>query len=138
MNPVAGFLEREGLPAPQRVIRLAGALPGADGRPLTPHLVLVDDGALLVGADRASGVRIDALAAQPLRYVPGRLSDALIVGTHEIGVPLGRADAVKQLLATARLRRSTRPDPAPPPLSERFVSGLRPVEQAVAGHLPRA
>jgi hypothetical protein len=129
MNPVAGFFEREGLPAPQRVIRLAGTLPGADGRPLTPHLVLVDDGALLVGADRAQGVRIDALAAQPLRYVPGRLGDALIVGTHEVGVPLGRADAVKQLLATARLRRSTRPDPAPPPLAERFVSGLRPIDR---------
>lgn len=129
MNPVAGFLEREGLPAPQRVIRLAGALRDAGGRALVPHLVLVDDDALLVGADGAGGVRIDVLAAQPLRYVAGRLSDTLIVGAHELGVPVGRADAVKQLLATARLRRSARPEPAPPPLGERFVSNLRPADR---------
>jgi hypothetical protein len=129
MNPVAGFLEREGLPAPQRVIRLAGTLRGPDDRPLTPHLVLVDDDALLVGADSEHGVRIDALAAEPLRYVPGRLGDALVIGAHELGVPLGRADAVKQLLATARLRRSTRPEPAPPLLGERFVSGRRPLDR---------
>jgi hypothetical protein len=129
MNPVAGFLAREGLPAPERMIRLGGALRGAGGRRLVPHLVLVDDDALLVAADREQGVRIDALSAQPLRYVAGRVSDTLVIGAHEIGVPPGRAAAVKELLATVRLRRSARTEPPPPLLGERFVAGMRAVDR---------
>jgi hypothetical protein len=129
MDPVVGFLEREGLPAPERVIALSGALRCADGSKVRPHLCLVGDRVWLAGADRKQGVRIDVLAAQPLRYVPGRLGDKLVVGTHELGIPIGRGDAVRRLLATVRLRGSSRQEPAPPPLSERYVAGLGPVDE---------
>lgn len=129
MDPVVGFLEREGLPAPERVIALSGALRCADGSKVRPHLCLVGDRVWLAGADRTHGVRIDVLAAQPLRYVPGRLGDTLVVGNHAIGIPIGRGDAVRRLLATVRLRRTSRQEPAPPPLSERYVAGLRPVDE---------
>lgn len=134
MDAIADLARRHGI-APERALPLSGALPCADGAAVTPHLCLAGADLWLLGADRERGVRIDVLAADPLRYTTRRLGDTLTVGAHVLGIPRGRGHEVKLLLATARFRRSgpphrATPDPgaAPVPLMDPRAAPLRPVD----------
>lgn len=85
--------------------KLKGKLPLPDGAQAAAQLVLSSTGLWLVAADvEPSPIRIDVLAAQPLRYELGRLGDRLVVGEHELGIPTGKGASVQQAIATARLR----------------------------------
>ena len=88
-----------------RRVPLRGRVPLASGQKAQAELCLSDTGLWLV-AEGKKGARllVDVLAADPLRYLPGRLGDRLQVGEHQLGIPTGKGAAVQQAIALARLR----------------------------------
>ncbi|ACY17017.1 hypothetical protein [Haliangium ochraceum] len=130
MDTITDVLAHHGLAAPERDIALSGTIRTKGDASVKPHLILVDRDVRLVGVDKKGGdaLYVDVLAAKPLRFESKRFGDELVVGKHRLSIPLRRGDAVKQLLATARLRRGEGAISGVRVLDGRYVDDFRAVD----------
>jgi hypothetical protein len=107
MDPARVYSLQHGLGRVDRLVRLRGQVELAPELGTSAALCLTSAGLFLIAArDAQTGTAIDLLERTDVSYRTGKLSDTLIVGERELGVPPGKGERTRRLFALARLRRS--------------------------------
>jgi hypothetical protein len=130
MDPTRAYAQHHGLGRVERLVRLRGQVDLGNQLGSSAALCLTQAGLFLVAArDAQTGTSINLLDRTDVSYRIGRLSDTLVVGERELGVPAGKGERTRQLFALARLRQGSGRVPCGPFLA-RHVESPDEVERA--------
>jgi len=101
---VAEYLSERGLGPAEECLRLSGELQLPGGATVSASLCLLPSGAYVVAASSRFVGRLELVRTGHFTYEPGRLRDHVRLAEERLGIPQGKAEAARRLIARGRLR----------------------------------